>query len=80
MYKKGIQGRNKKGQFISRKSTMFAIANSVYHTGLKTTDFFQNAFYDSIDTAIVKMETSMVDKLENAIVDSISNNKKLNIT
>ena len=78
--KNGIAPRNKKGQFTSRKSILFAISKSVYHTGLKTTDFFQNAFYDSIDTAIVKIEKSLVDKLENAIVDSISNNKKLNIT
>ena len=53
---------------------MFAIAKSVYHTGLKTTNFFTDAFYDKIDTIADELGDAMVIELEDAIVNSISNN------
>lgn len=54
--RRGIAPRNAKGQFTSRKSLQFAIATSVYHTGLKTTNFltkpFEKAFKELPDTII----------------------------
>ena len=42
--RRGIAPRSASGQFISRKSLQFAIANSVYHTGLETTNFYSRPF------------------------------------
>ena len=45
--RRGIAPRNKAGQFTTRRGLMFAIANSVYHTGLETTNFFTKPFEDA---------------------------------
>lgn len=56
--RRGIAPRDKNGKFISRKSIMFAIANSVYHRGLETTEFFTLPF------------TRAFDKLPDEVIDA----------
>ena len=42
--RKGIAPRSKGGQFTKRRGLLFAIATSVFHTGLETTSFFTKPF------------------------------------
>lgn len=42
--RRGIAPRDKKGKFKKRRSLLFAISTSVYHTGLETTNFFTTPF------------------------------------
>jgi hypothetical protein len=43
--KKGLEGvRNKKGQFVGRKSLQFALARSIYEKGIPATKFFSTPF------------------------------------
>lgn len=42
--RRGIVPRTKSGKFQKRKGLLFALANSVYHTGLETTHFLTTPF------------------------------------
>lgn len=42
--RKGIAPRSKGGQFTKRRGLLFAIATSVFHTGIETTSFFTKPF------------------------------------
>ena len=64
--KRGIAPRNKKGQFTTRKGLMFAIAESVYRTGLKTTNFFTKPFekaFKKLPDELIKAYGLEVEKL-----------------
>ncbi len=42
--RRGIAPRSKKGRFTKRRGLLYAIATSVYHTGIETTGFFIKPF------------------------------------
>ena len=42
--RRGLAGRNSKGQFTSRDDVKFAVSTSVYHRGLATTKFYSKPF------------------------------------
>jgi len=68
---RSIAPRNSKGQFTSRKSILIAIANSVYHTGLETTDFFtkpsESAYKDLLATVADAYALDMDKFLDNIV-------------
>lgn len=64
--RKGFVGRNEKGQMMSRSSAKFAVAKSIFHTGLETTNFFTKPLED----AFKKLPDELVEKF-GLDVDSI---------
>ena len=42
--KRSIAPRDKSGKFMKRRSLIFAIRKSIFHTGIETTKFFVNPF------------------------------------
>tara|TARA_R100001369_G_scaffold17857_2_gene33264 strand:- start:233 stop:793 length:561 start_codon:yes stop_codon:yes gene_type:complete len=73
--RKGIAPRNKKGQLMKRKSLLYAIANSVYHTGIETTHFFT----DALDNEVLKLGDEIGEAFALDLIDGI-NIKSNNVT
>lgn len=62
---KGIAPRNKKGQFTSRRGLNFAIAESVYRTGLETTNFLTDAVKSNTDILNKAIDEAMDEQFNN---------------
>ena len=65
--KKRIAPRSKSGQFTSRKSLLFAISKSVYHTGIATTDFFT----EPVDTNVLLLAPKLAEQQILELIDNI---------
>lgn len=76
---RGIKGRNKKGRFIKNKSLAFAIANSVFHTGIKRSLFFTKPFekaFKKLPKEITDTYALEIEKLLNLQLQNTFPNKK----
>ena len=68
--KKRIAPRSKGGQFTSRKSLLFAISKSVYHTGIATTDFFTEPVETNVRLLAPKLaEQQILELIDNIIIE-----------
>ena len=75
---KGIQGRDKKGRFITQKSLSFAIARSIFKKGIKPSLFFTKPFekaYKRLPDEAIKKYGLDVEKLINTSLKEITNGK-----
>jgi len=73
--RKGIAPRDAKGKFMKRKSLLYAIANSVFHTGIETTHFFT----DALDNEVLKLGDEIGEAFALDLIDGM-NIKSNNVT
>ena len=62
--RRGLAPRGKGGQFKARKSLQFALAKSVYHTGIETTHFLTKPFNKEIIVLEDELEKAFGVELE----------------
>lgn len=71
--RKGIAPRTKSGKFVKRKALNFAIARSVFHTGLETTHFLTKPFEKHFKQLPEEILEAYALDVENLLETSISN-------
>ena len=73
---KGLQGRNKQGQFISRESFAFLVQRSIFETGIKKTEWFTRAFELKYKRLTPKIEDALAISMEKLLDFTIKENFK----
>ena len=70
---KGIQGRDKKGRFITNKSLTYLIARSVFNNGLKPSLFFTKPFereFAKLDQELVEAFGLDIDEFLESVLNA----------
>jgi hypothetical protein len=65
--RKGIAPRSAGGQFVPRKSMVYAISRSIYQTGIRPSYFFTNAYDKTLKKHNAKLEAAVAKDIGNAI-------------
>ena len=66
-------------RYTSERSGQFAIANSVFHRGLKTTSFFNDPFDTETKELEEKILQASYDAIEKSIDEAVNNNDNITI-
>ena len=61
--KKGLQPRDAKGKFTSTLGLKHALSKVVFHTGIETTNFFEDSFYNELDRAVELIEEEVINAI-----------------
>ena len=62
--KKGIQGRDKKGRFVTRRSTAFGVSTNIFKFGIAPTNFYGNAVDSVVDKLVENFENNADDMID----------------
>lgn len=74
--RRGLAGRNEKGQFTSRKSLTFALANHVYRHGIRPSLFFTKAFEKEFKSLPDEITTAYALDIERFMELTLKDNRK----
>ena len=66
-------------RYTSERSGQFAIANSVFHRGLKTTSFFTDPFDAEVEELEEKVLQASFDAIQKGIYETLNNNDNVTI-
>ena len=78
-YKKHQPPASAFSRYTTKRGGQFAIAKSVFHTGLKTTSFFTDAFKEESKELETNLLQASVDSSLNSLINSFKRNKNITI-
>ena len=78
-YKEKMPPPSAFNRYTSERSGQFAIANSVFHRGLKTTSFFNDPFDAEVKELEEKVLQASFDAIQKGIYETVNNNDNITI-